>query len=173
MKTLHFIVLSLSLLACSSSSEGTSGAGAGVTTSASSSDPDSFLDAVCTKLNSCNAKSDVQTCKASFDDATIARLRADYMSAVAACITGSDCASIGDRTSDCFDEALVDITPTAAVKSFCTAFVAAAEHCDASVKTADCLKSYEIYADDHVAKLEACTTKSCSTMVRCLEAETK
>lgn len=173
MKTLLLVsfvsILSFSAVACSSSTEGT-----GTSSAASSTDTSSFSDTVCEKLKTCDSKTDIQTCKANLESDSLERLRGDFTSAVATCISNRSCGDIGGHAiDDCFKEAAIDITPSESIKSFCHALQDAAQHCDADIDYAKCLTSYKQYSDDEATKLQSCTTKSCNTMVDCIQAETK
>ena len=181
MKTTSYVagfVALVSLVACSSSSDGTGGTGSSTSSASSSSSSAIVGDAICGKLHECNAKVDLQTCGAEFDIPSLDRLRGDYRQRIADCFSASDCAWLSsnggaDRVDACFEEAIVYITPSDAVGAFCTSLVAAAEHCDSTVSYGTCLNGYKQYSDEHVAQLQACTEKSCSTMVSCIKAETK
>lgn len=160
------------VLGCSSGSEAQA---EGTSSSASATNADSFCESYCTKINECDSSSDLQTCTETCGDSlesTVRKLRADLMTEVQSCWEASDCRKVlgGDRLGDCVDEAAVSAAPNANAKAFCDDLGESLAKCDLTVDRARCLDTVKVFGDDAVAQATKCTTKSCATIMGCVDA---
>ncbi|HVH46240.1 MAG TPA: hypothetical protein VM925_28055 [Labilithrix sp.] len=169
-----FVFATASIVTGCSSSSAEKGA-TGSSSAAAAASGDAFCETYCQKINSCDSSSDVQTCTATCSDtldSTIDKLRSDVLAGVQACWDKSDCRQVlgGERLIDCVDETAVSTTPSAAAKSFCDALAAGLDKCDAGIDRADCLETSKVYSDEALEQAAKCTSKSCSTIMDCVNA---
>jgi hypothetical protein len=135
----------------------------------------SFCDTVCKRNAACDNGIDAQTCTSRCENSasTFTKLRSEIVDGIAACYEGSDCRSIltSDRMSACVSEAAVSAAPNAASKSFCAALASSMAKCDDPIDYAKCLGLVKIYSDETLEAAQKCTSKSCSSLGPCIEAE--
>jgi len=161
----------LALTACSSGG----GSSEQSTSNLNASNTTSFCTSYCEKVSSCDSSNDLQTCSESCEDTirqTFDKARSDVVDGIRTCWDASDCRMIlsGARLGECVDEASVSVAPTASAKAFCGELAGALEKCDSLLDYADCLATVKVYSDETIAKAKKCTTKSCSTIMTCVEA---
>jgi hypothetical protein len=135
----------------------------------------SFCESYCRKINECDSSSDVQTCTETCDDSvtsTLEKLRPEITTEVRTCWDRSDCRQVlaGERLRECVEEAAVSTAPNASAKSFCDAFAAGLDKCDARIDRANCLALTKVYNDATLEQAKKCTSKSCSAIVNCVDA---
>jgi hypothetical protein len=164
-------LVSLPAMGCSSETASASSS----TTAAAAAEPGSFCDAYCQKRSECDRSEDLQTCTESCStklSSPIAKLRADVTSEAIRCWRGSDCRQVlgGNRLEECVDEAAVSASPSPAAKSFCDALGDGLSKCDSGLDRADCLSATKVYSDATIEQAKKCTTKSCSTIMDCVNA---
>lgn len=166
------VLTAVSLTACSGGDASSNQTSSNLTPA---SNTESFCQTYCEKVNSCDSSSDVQTCSESCEETisqTLDKVRSDVVGEVKACWDGSDCRQVltGDRLGECVDEAAVSVAPTAVAKAFCGSLAESLEKCDSSIDRAQCIETAKVYSDETIAKAKQCTTKSCSTIMNCVNA---
>jgi hypothetical protein len=99
-------------------------------------------------------------------------MRGDVISSFQSCYDAADCASKlkGSATNDCLKEGLASIAPSDADKSLCAALKSGATQCGASFDEGDCLDLTKAFGDAALSDAQACATKACSAIPKCVEA---
>ncbi|HVJ89453.1 MAG TPA: hypothetical protein VM580_06585 [Labilithrix sp.] len=143
--------------------------------STAASTPESFCQSFCTRYSECDSSSDVQTCSETCAETvslTTKKMRPDVVEELLSCWNGSDCRQVlGEgRFRECLDEAAVGAAPTATTKSFCDALGASLDKCDSKLDRAQCLESAKVYSDARLEQAKKCTTKSCGSIMDCVDA---
>jgi hypothetical protein len=147
--------------------EGGSGAGVSLTT---------FCGSLCSQITSCDKTKDVQICTGGCENDNAAgypKLRANVVDSVLTCFSAADCATVlrGAALSTCVDVATAAIAPSEAGVAFCRAWATTSTNCGRRLDEAQCLALVKQYNDDSIAAAQSCTTKSCSNILACIEAE--
>jgi hypothetical protein len=173
--TAALAVTAIATAACSSGSS--QGTGTATDLSTASASPLTFCAAYCGRRAECDRDVDKQTCERTCEndaDDTVGKLRGDVMESTRACYSGSDCKAVlsGNRLVECIDEAAVSVAPGDSAKRFCDSLIDAGRRCDVTFDRAKCLGLFKLYSDKVLDAATKCTSKSCSAIPSCVDAET-
>jgi len=158
------------LAACGSGSDDSPSAKA-----ASTQDLTDYCAASCAHEAACDSPPpDGAACKsecATKNSAVLPKTRADFLQSTIACIKGLDCSVVpgGRGVSNCNDQEVAKVTPSAAASSFCDALDGAATRCRGTPDRDKCLNAVKIHTDGSLADAQACTSKDCSEIVACVD----
>lgn len=177
------LVSSLALAACATSDHVTIGGGGSVPTTETPGtvpatiDAASFCQAMCHRVESCDASLDTQTCEnqcTNTNAAVFPRLRSDVVDLIVSCFDGKDCKTVlgGGFVGACTADAVASVAPSAAASSFCEALSAAKKSCSGSEPPtkAACLDTAKLYGDLAIAQAQNCVKRSCTEVDECVSA---
>ena len=103
-------------------------------TSPAVTDAGSFCQAMCHRVQSCDASLDTQTCEnqcTNTNAAVFPRLRTDVVNLIVGCFDSKDCKTVlgGGFVGACTADAIASVAPSAAASAFCDALSSAKKTC--------------------------------------------
>jgi hypothetical protein len=131
---------------------------------------DKVCASTCRKVPECNPKRTVEVCQRECHErlSEVKAWRADYVDAVAGCIDGSDCATIGDKKAlreKCFTALQPEASPR--VKQFCTTAIERDRACGMGVDLDGCVDKFRRIDDTLMNDLAECSDRPCNNRAAC------
>jgi hypothetical protein len=168
-----FFALSLLTVAVGCTATVVPGSGPGTDTT--TADLATFCQDYCTRINTCDATSQLATCTSSCSSANstaFLTIRPDVITLVDQCIAAKDCKGLLSSTvvSSCSKDAAAAVAASDAANKLCDAVAASDTKCERTPDRAGCLENAKPYTDETLTAAKSCVDKACGDVTSCLMA---